>query len=89
MNQESAAEHAAKAVCDALEQGAGRPFPGRPILPAELMQMKNDEVFILGAAGQPIHTVVRPYFHDSAYQARVDAPNTNPIMRDAPASAAH
>lgn len=87
MNQVSAAELAAKAICDALKQGAGKAFPGRPIRPADLMQMKNDEAFILGAAGQPIHTVVRPYFRDSAYQARVGAHNTQSILRDAVGSA--
>lgn len=88
MNQVSAAEHAANAICDSLALGAGGPFSRRPILPAELMQMRQDEVFILGAEGQPIHTVVRPYFRDPVYQGRVATPNTNPILRDA-VSAAH
>lgn len=78
----------ANAICDAAEQGAGRRFPRKPILPAELMQMRRDEAFILGAAGQPIHTVVGPYFRDAAYETRVGTPNTNPILRDA-VSAAH
>ena len=88
MNQVSAAEQAANAICAALEQGAGKPFPGRPIRPADLMQMKIDEAFILGAAGHPIHTVVRPYFRDSAYQRCIGTPNTNPFKSDAPVGAA-
>jgi type IV secretion system protein VirD4 len=87
-NQVSTADMVANAICDAAEQGAGRRFPRKPILPAELMQMRRDEAFILGAAGQPIHTVVGPYFRDAAYETRVGTPNTNPILRDA-VSAAH
>lgn len=88
-NQVSTADLVANAICDAVAQGAGRRFSRRPILPAELMQMRRDEAYILGAAGQPIHTVVRPYFRDADYEARVGTLNTNPVLRDARVCDAH
>ncbi|WP_247391941.1 type IV secretory system conjugative DNA transfer family protein [Ralstonia pseudosolanacearum] len=87
MNQVSAAEHAANAICDSLALGAGGPFSRKPILPAELMQMRQDEAFILGAEGQPLHTVVRPYFRDPVYQGRVGTHKTYSNLRDAVGSA--